>query len=142
MFFVLKSFKETELRVSASGDFELVGIKCKSCDETIFGLHPQCPNCFSKDYNVITLDKRGIIRNYTIAHVPPYPEWRGPLPYVIVDVELPGGARMLTRLSESDYRDSRINIGAPVNIELEEVDKDEEGNSIVIYVAKLSSQRN
>jgi uncharacterized OB-fold protein len=135
----MKSFKESELRILPSGDFELLGIRCKDCQEVVFGLHPLCPNCSSPEYEQITLAKQGKIRNYTILYVPPHGEWKGPVPYVIAEIEFPGGASTTTQLVDIDLADTRLEVGMPVEIEIREADKDEDGESIMIYVAKLPS---
>ncbi len=135
----MKSFKESELRVMPSGDFELLGMHCRDCQEVIFGLHPLCPNCSSQNYEQITLGKQGKIRNYTILHVPPHQDWKGPVPYAVAEIEFPGGAITTTQLVDIDPVKIKIDVGAPVQIELREADKDEDGQSIMIYVAKLSS---
>ncbi len=133
----MKSFKESELKILPSGDFELLGIHCKSCGEVIFGLHPLCPNCSSPDYEHINLEKKGRIRNYTILHVPPHQDWKGPVPYVVAEIELPGGAVTTTQLVDIDPIETKIDIGMPVEIGLREADRDEDCESIMIYVAKL-----
>lgn len=135
----MKSFKESELKILPSGDFQLLGIHCKSCNEVIFGLHPLCPNCSSEDFEQITLEKTGKIRNYTILHVPPHQDWKGPVPYVVAEIQFPGGAITTTQVVDIDPTKTKIDIGMPVNIELREADRDEDGESIMIYVAKLSA---
>lgn len=133
----MKSFKESELKILPSGDFELLGIRCKSCGEAFFGLHPLCLNCSSPDYEQITLEKQGKIRNYTILHIPPHQDWKGPVPYIVVEVEFPNGAITTTQLVDVNPASTRIDIGMPVKIETREADRDEDGESIMIYVAKL-----
>jgi uncharacterized OB-fold protein len=136
---VLKSFKESELKILPSGDFELLGMHCKSCGEVMFGLHPLCLNCSSPDCEQVTLDKQGRIRNFTILHVPPHQDWKGPVPYVIAEIEFSGGAVTTTQIVDTDPANAKIKVGMPVHIEIREADKTEEGDSIMIYVAKLLS---
>lgn len=135
----MKSFKESELKILPSGDFELLGIRCRSCGEVIFGLHPLCPNCSSPEYEQVTLGIQGKIRNYTILHIPPHQDWKGPVPYVVAEIEFPGGAITTTQVVDIDPTNTRIDIGMPVQIELREADRDEDDESIMIYVAKLSA---
>jgi len=134
---VMKSFKESELKVLPSGDFELLGMHCKSCGEIIFGMHPLCPNCSSPDYKQVNPGKQGKIRNFTILHIPPHQDWKGPVPYALVEVEFPGGATTTTQLVDVDLVRTQIKVGIPVEIEIREADKTEEGDSIMIYVARL-----
>lgn len=135
---MVRPFKENELKVLPSGDFELLGMRCQDCGEVIFGLHPLCLNCSSPNCEQTTLPKKGKIRNYTVLHVPPHQDWKGPVPYVVVEIEFPGGATTTTQLVDVDLAKNRFDIGMPVTIELREADKDEDGETIMVYVAKLS----
>lgn len=132
----LKSFKESELRLLPSGGFELLGIRCLDCGEVIFGRHPACLNCSSRKLEEITLTPRGELINYTILHVPPFEGWKGPLPYMIGEIRLPEGAEVMTRVVGVDLQNPHIEIGMEVEFTLEEADKDEEGNPIVVYVCR------
>ena len=57
--------------------------------------------------------------------------YKGPVPYAEGFVELPGGVRVQTLLTDCDFED--ITIGMEVEMVIETLHEDEEGNEIMTY---------
>ena len=126
------SFDEDKLVIQENGDFELLGTKCADCSTTAPGKHPACWACGSRNIKVVNMSKTGTLNNYSQVMIKPSAEWKGPMPYIMVEVMMPEGSTINTMLLGIDYKD--VKKGMKVKAAIEKADVTEEGDDIMIYV--------
>ena len=83
-------FKEG-LFEKASGEWTLVGCRCKQCEQVIFPSRALCLNCMGQDMEKVNLSSNGKLYSFTIVHMPS--EHFKP-PYAIGWIEMPEGIRI------------------------------------------------
>ena len=92
---------------------ELVRPVCANCQTSFFTPLPVCPNCQSSDWSYVASSGLGKIYSYTTIHRPPDPMFQAP--YVLADVEMDEGWRMMTWIVDCSLDDVRIDL--PVQVE-------------------------
>jgi len=122
-----------KLPSSPREESHLMGSKCASCGEVMFGPHNMCLKCGSREVSALPLSRKGKIHSFTAIMHPP-PECEIPVPYGSGYVELPEGVLVPTLLTESDV--NTLQIGMEAEMVIEEFKQDEEGNKIVTYKFK------
>ncbi|MCZ6709706.1 MAG: OB-fold domain-containing protein [Gammaproteobacteria bacterium] len=134
------SINENILELSDDGP-RLLGMRCKTCDNHVFPFQKGCPKCAGTDVEPVKLGTRGTLWAWTIQGFPPKaPPYLGETdpekfrPYGVGYVELPGQAKIESRLTESDP--TKLAEGMEMELTLEPVGKDEDGNDIVTYAFK------
>ncbi|MFC2065667.1 Zn-ribbon domain-containing OB-fold protein [Chloroflexota bacterium] len=110
----------------------LLASKCKHCGETMFPSQKTCPNCSSIELDIIKLDRRGRIVKSTVLRHPPQ-LYKGTIPYVIAEVELPGGVPVPTIIRGWDA-DTAPPYGLEVELDLEKFEVDDAGNEVLMYI--------
>lgn len=113
------------------GEPRLIGGKCPSCGEIIFPKPEICPNCQEESVKEIRLSKRGKIYSSTVVMQQPRPYYKGPVPYGLGFVELPEGVRVETLFTDCDPED--LKIGMEVELVIEKLYDDDEGNELISY---------
>ena len=108
----------------------LEGVKCRICGEFFFPKRTRCINCFVEEMEEVALSKRGKIYSYTIVHHET-PGYSGPLPYAVGAVELPEGIVILSPLTQCAFE--KLKIGRDVELVLEKLHHDEDGNEVISY---------
>lgn len=108
----------------------LMGVKCRSCGELFFPERTKCIKCFAEEMDEISLPQRGKVYSYTIVHHAT-PGYTGPLPYAVGAVELPGGIVVLSPLTQC--RLDQLRIGMEVELVLEKLCEDQNGNEVISY---------
>lgn len=78
----------------------------------------------------VELSRGGEVWSYTIVRTPTK-EWKGEVPYALVDVELPEGPHVPTVLVDCPF--DHLRVGMPVELTLRVAEIDSEGNEIVAY---------
>jgi len=111
----------------------LIGSKCKACGEYFYPKRHVCLNCYSQDLEEVALSTRGEIMTYTIARVAP-PGAPFQPPYVIAQVQLPEGVVFQTVLL--GVGPDKVKIGAGVQVSVEKVKEDQEGNEVMAFVLR------
>lgn len=112
----------------------LRGSRCRSCGETFLGKRPACENCQSEDLEELALSKRGKIYSYTIQRYRPPGDYIGPdpfVPFAVGLIELPEGLRILSSLKDCDV--DSVKIGMDVELEVEKLHQDPEGNAVITF---------
>lgn len=113
----------------------LTGSKCRSCGIALLGKRYGCENCASTDLEDVTFSTRGTVYSYTVALYPPPQPYAGSLdpfvPYPIVWIDLPEGARILSTLTDCDP--DEVEIGMEVELVVEKGWEDEKGNEVMAY---------
>jgi len=116
---------------SADGRPQLIGGKCPSCGEVVFPKSQVCPNCQEENIEEIKLGPRGKIYSITVVMQQPRPYYRGPVPYGLGFVELPEGVRVETLFTDCDPEG--LKIGDEVELVIEKLYDDDEGNELISY---------
>jgi len=133
---VMEGFMTTPL--SSPEQVCLTGSKCLSCGVVLLGKRHACENCASTDLEDVIFSKIGKVYSYTIALYPPPQPYAGPVdpfvPYPIVWVDLPEGARILSTLT--DCKPDEVKIGMEIELVVEKGWEDEKGNDVMIYKFK------
>ena len=115
----------------------LLGGRCKDCGTFNFPFQTGCPACGGTGIENVELASRGTLWTWTTQNYPPpVPPFVGAVgddfePYAAGYVELPGQIRVAARLLESDP--AKLRIGMEMELELEVLGEDKDGNDIVIY---------
>src|SRR5919204_5497991 len=78
----------------------LIAARCAACDKAHFPAEPVCPYCGADGCVPTPVGPRARLCLYTAVVSAP-PGYRGEVPYGFGVVELEGGLRVITRLTES-----------------------------------------
>jgi uncharacterized OB-fold protein len=112
---------------------QLIGSRCPRCGEVFFPkkAYGICNHCQSKNLEEVKLSRKGKIYSFTIVMQKPPEYYKGPVPYAEGFVELPEGVRVETLFTDCKFDDLRI--GMDVEMVVEKLHEDEEGNEILAY---------
>jgi hypothetical protein len=91
---------------------ELAVRRCLACGELQWPPRPNCSVCQSFELGWETVEPRGALFSYFVAHKALHPAFEHEVPYAAGVVELDAGIKMLGRLVEVDL--DAIRIGMPV----------------------------
>lgn len=108
----------------------LLAGRCTACGELHFPRGPVCPYCAGDACEERRVGPRARLWLYTAVTARP-PGYRGPLPFGFGVVELDGGLRVVTRLTEA--RLDHLRPGLPVRLVLEPLHADDDGRPVVSY---------
>ncbi len=120
-----------------SDDPHLIASKCQACGNIRFPSGKTCNNPSCKDrHSVIEVDlsKKGKVFTYMVQHYQPPPPFKitPPFkPFGVGLVELPEGIRVLGMITGCDVND--IKIGMEVEMVVEKLYEDEQGNDVVTW---------
>ena len=121
---------------------QLIGSKCPSCGEVYFPKKVKglCVNCQATSLDDIKLSRRGKIFTYSVVMIQPGGGfYHGPVPYAYGYVELPEGVRLQTLFTDSNFDELKVNMD--VELVIEKIDEDEEGNDIMTYKFRPVKER-
>ena len=134
----------TTIVAVADGIFEirdgkpvLLGTRCTNCGNHMFPRQTGCPRCLLNEQEDVELATAGTLWTWTVQAFPPKaPPYLGPVgddftPYGVGYVELPDQLRVEGRLTVADPE--QLKIGMPMELVLEPLSLDEDGNQIVTY---------
>ena len=114
----------------AGGEAYLIGSRCRKCGETYLGGRAICIRCYGNSLEDIKLGKKGEIFTYTIIHQSaPWVK----TPYVAAVVKLAEGPVLRTSLVGVDAKPGAVKVGTPVEMVIEKVREDREGNDVIAY---------
>lgn len=109
----------------------LLGTKCMSCGDVFFPKRGSCPNCGTPDHiKEVRLSSRGILDSFTVTR-PPGEE--GGLSRASGYVLLPEGVRVSSVLTGWGDKEENLKAGMRMELVLEKVGEDEEGNELIGY---------
>ncbi|MFC2032212.1 Zn-ribbon domain-containing OB-fold protein [Chloroflexota bacterium] len=119
----------------------LKGTKCRNCGEAYLGKRFGCENCGSDDMESVILGKRGKLWSFTTVDAPPPGNYKGGpkdpfTPFGVGLVELPEGCRILTVLTENNPEELKACIDKEVELVVEKLYENEEGNEVVTFKFK------
>jgi hypothetical protein len=122
-----------ELPSSPSEKAHLIGSRCRVCNEAFFPKRHYCASCTSAEMEEIRLSQKGKIHTYTISRATP-PGSIMKAPYGIAQIQLPEGAMVTGVLADCDLE--ALSIGIEVELVVEKVNEDEEGNDVMSFKFK------
>ena len=115
--------------------FHLLGSKCQECGTVAFPQKKRCIKCFGDKIEIIPLSSKGEVATWTVIRMKPF-GYKGQVPYVLGDIQLPEGPHILTQMSGINPEQPEISLGDEVEAILETIYQDENGNDIVCYKFK------
>ena len=93
--------------------------KCNQCQKFYFPPGPVCPHCFSNDVKWEKVSGKGEVYSFVIVRRSPGPEWESSVPYVMADIELPEGVRLISNVVGCQPED--VKIGMKVQVTYDDV---------------------
>ena len=109
----------------------LLGSRCRSCGEYFFPRRPVCAKCCQRGTDDVELSPHGTLYTYTYIHVPLFNSQRATDGgYGVGQIDLPEGPRIQSVLEggPGDFQ-----IGMPMDLELETLRENEQGQQIVTF---------
>ena len=94
---------------------------CLDCQAFFYYPRPICQKCMGKNIEYRPVSGKGTVYSYTVIRSP-QPAFRGMEPYVVANVELAEGVRMMTNILTDDV--DSVKIGMPVKLVLQQVTPD------------------
>jgi acetyl-CoA acetyltransferase/uncharacterized OB-fold protein len=108
----------------------LLGSECEECGQSQFPRGSSCLYCGAEVCFPVELAAKGRLVLHTAVLTRP-PGYRGEVPFGFGVVELEGGTRVVSRLTESAV--SRLHAQQPMRLVLVPLHADEEGREVVTY---------
>jgi uncharacterized OB-fold protein len=109
----------------------LKGSRCPSCGEVFYPRRLVCARCLHEGTEDVVLGTRGQLHTWTWVHVPLFAKTDSTVSaYGVGQVDLPDGPRIQAILvgGPEDF-----SIGMEVELDVETLRQDDEGNDVVIY---------
>jgi uncharacterized OB-fold protein len=104
---------------SGCKEHELRFQQCKDCGHVRWPPSMICPRCHSRNAQSIVSSGKGKVYTFAIYHVAYHPGFQDDLPYVVADVELEEGPRLLTQIVDCAH--DEIVCDMPVAVKWEEI---------------------
>ena len=111
-------------------EHKLVLQKCKKCGKLRWPAAYLCPNCLSEETELCELSGEGVIYSYAIYYKPFHPSVADKVPYVVAEVDLKEGARLVSNIVDCEL--SELKCGLPVEVRF----IDGEGYARPVFVLK------
>lgn len=108
----------------------LTGGRCPVCGKIYFPTKQVCPACFAPDLEKVPLSGKGKLHTFARSHMGPSGL---PTPYLIGFIDLPEGIKLFSLLTQCDPWDQVLKVGMEMEMVVETIRQDEEGNEIVGY---------
>lgn len=108
----------------------LEGSRCPQCGATFYPPRYVCLACYREGLETVALSRRGTVYTFTVGRMAP-PRALVQAPYVIAQVRLPENVIVATVLT--DVEPEKVRIGMPVELVVEKVTVDAEGNDVMAF---------
>jgi uncharacterized protein len=108
----------------------LTGTRCVRCTKVFFPPKLVCPACFDGILEEVPLSRKGTIHTVTQSIMGPTDMEK---PFIMGLVDLPEGIKLFSLITGSRYGDDDIRIGAPVEMVIGKIKRDEEGYDVISY---------
>ena len=116
----------------------LIGNKCKECGTKFFPKTPVCPRCIEKDSMEETFIKgKGKLDVFCIVNAG-LPGFK--VPSIQSYIQLDEGPRIWSLVTGSDVSEESLKPGMEMEMVIEKVREDEEGNELISYQFKPSGK--
>ena len=96
--------------------------KCNHCGSWVYPIAPLCQECWSDDLVWTQLGGHGVVSSWVVYHRAFDPSFEADLPYMVVQVDLDEGVRLMSNLIDVQRGD--VYAGMPVRVEFEDVTPD------------------
>jgi uncharacterized protein len=93
--------------------------KCDQCNKYYFPTGPICPHCFSTNFKWEKLSGKAEVYSFVIVRRSPGPDWDADVPYVMADIQLAEGPRMISNVIGCKPED--VKIGMKVEVTFDDV---------------------
>ncbi|NWG02930.1 MAG: Zn-ribbon domain-containing OB-fold protein [Syntrophaceae bacterium] len=93
--------------------------KCKACGHVRWPPSVICPMCYSQEIQWIAARGKGKVYSFAVYHVAYHPGFEKEVPYVVADVELEEGPRLLTNIV--DCQPDEVTCNMPVEVTWEDI---------------------
>ena len=116
---------------------QLIGSRCSSCDEIFFPKKEKnwCVHCNQNTLENINLSRKGKIVSFSkVMQQPGGGFYKGVVPYAYGCIDLPEGIRIETLFSNDGM--DQLEVGKEVELVIEKLCEDEEGNDILTFKFK------
>ena len=127
-----KFLDEGWFKESADG-VVLVGSRCEACKKVFFPRKVVCPNCFDGELKEVPLSKQGRLHSYALSLMGPQGV---EAPYIMAFIDLPEKIKLYSILTDCEPRDEILKIGMEMEMVIERIGQDPEGNRIMGYKFK------
>jgi len=117
----------------------LLGSRCPVCAEHFFPRRLVCAKCLHESCDDVVLGPTGRLRTWTYVHLPMFAKSdRSVDGYGVGQIDLPEGPRIQAILVGGPHD---FEIGMEVELDLETLSTDEDGNDVVIFRFKPMGSR-
>jgi len=117
--------------------WSLTGGRCPACGRIYFPTKQVCPSCFNAEQEKVPLSRKGKLHTFSRSHM-------GPAgirtPFTIGFIDLPEGIKLFSLLTDCDPWDKVLGVGMEMEMVIETIREDEEGNEIVGYKFRPSRE--
>ena len=109
----------------------LLGSRCRACGEHFFPRRVVCARCLEQEMEEVPLGPHGTLYTWTYVHFPLFGgRSADPGGYAVGQIDLPEGPRVQSVLSGGP---DAFRIGMPMELELETLRENREGQEVVIF---------
>lgn len=109
----------------------LLGSRCPACSEVFFPRRLVCAQCLHEGTDDVDLSTQGTLHTYTYCHVPLFGKKDAQVTgYGVGQIDLPEGPRVQSILVGGP---GSFEIGMAMELGLESLGDDDDGNDVVIY---------
>ena len=111
---------------------QLIGSECTACGEVFFPKREKgvCIRCGHRGLKDLKLDRQGKIHSFSVIMQQPTNYFLGKAPYAYGWINLPN-VRVQALFTGCDF--NKLHIGMPVELVIEELGVDEEGNKVLAH---------
>lgn len=88
--------------------------KCRKCGKMRWPAAYLCPDCLSEQTEIVEHSGKGTLYSYTVFHKAFHPSLNEKTPYVVAEVDLEGGIRLVSNLVNAENR--KITCGDKVKL--------------------------
>ena len=108
--------------------YRLEAARCTGCGTILYPPRVVCPACRGREFETVTLPRKGTVVTYTVIDVPPA-GFQGQAPLVLALVELENGVRTMVQIADVPEKE-QLEIGMPVKLEFRRISEDGEAGLI------------
>ncbi len=108
--------------------YRLEAARCTGCGRILYPPRVVCPACRGREFETVTLPRKGTVVTYTVIDVPPT-GFQGQAPLVLALVELENGVRTMVQIADVPAKE-QLEIGMPVKLEFRRISEDGEAGLI------------
>jgi len=93
--------------------------RCETCGVVIWPVKSRCDNCMQPTVNWVQASGQATLYSFVLMHQVYHPGFASEIPYIIAEVDLEEGLRILTNLVDCSSND--LQIGMPLEVTFEAI---------------------